>query len=329
MEYNFAGSYRGYGAPAKGLLWEVMDTRLLKHFLAVYDHRHFGRAADALGMSKQGLSKSIAKLEDSIEAKLFSRGRGGVNPSEFGDALASHARLILAETKIAEDEIAGLKNAEKGEIKIGVTQTLTEKIVPLAVTKILELSPKVEISVVSKYPTELLEALCEGELDLVAGSFRPGVAIPDTLHKEVLFTFNDSIVCGHQHPIAQLAKRSRAKLKLADIEPYPWLVPAPFTWVADKLNSTFQQAGFERPREYIQSDDFNFMRGLMTRSNYLNYGNRALFSMEIEHGLLVDFFVPQLTDVREAVLLTRKSSVLPRLAVRLMKELREAAQDTR
>lgn len=306
-----------------------MDTRLLKHFLAVYDHRHFGHAAESLGMSKQGLSKSIAKLEESIDAKLFSRGRGGVKPSEFGDTLASHARLILAETKIAEDEIAGLKNAETGEIRVGVTQTLTERIVPVAVSKILELSPNVDISVVSKYPTELLDALCEGELDLVAGSFRPGVSIPDTLTKEVLFTFNDTIVCGREHPIAQLAKRARAKLKLSDIESYPWLVPAQFTWVVDKLNSTFQQGGFERPREYMRSDDFNFMRGILSRTNYLNYGNRALFSMEIEKGLLMDFFVPQLTDVREAVLLTRQNSVLPRVAVRLMNELREAAKEAK
>lgn len=300
-----------------------MDTRALKHFLAVYDHGQFGRAADALGISKQGLSRSIANLEESIDAKLFTRGRNGAKPNEFGEALASHARLILAETKIAEDEIAGLKNADSGAVRIGVTATMSDRILPTAVTNIVDQSTKADIYVESKYPAELLEALTEGQFDLVAGSFRPGMEIPETVEKEVLFTYNDTIVCNPDHPIVKKSARRKTKLKLADLEPYPWIVPTKYTWVVDKVNNAFQKAGFVRPRNYMHSGESNFLRGVLMRSNYLSYGNGNLFSSEIDHGLLAEVYIPQLTDMREAVILTRKNSVPTIMCVRLIQEIRD------
>ncbi len=305
-----------------------MDTRLLKHFLAVYEHRHFGRAAEALDMSKQGLSKSVAKLEDSIDAKLFERGRFGVRPSEFGEALASHARLILAETRIAEDEIEGLKNAEAGEVRVGVTPTMSERIVPAAVSNFTKRSTKVGIYVVSRFPTELMDMLAEGDLDVVAGSFRPDFVIPENVNKETLFTQNDMIACRPGHPIAVQTATKKGKLKLSNLEPYPWLVPAKFEWVVDKISSTFQSAGLDRARDFIHSDDFSFMRGLLAESDYLCYGNRSSFSWEIDSGHLSEIFVPQLTDVRQAMLLTRRSSILTRAAVGLIQEIRETAKLT-
>ena len=305
-----------------------MDTRLLKHFLAVYDSRHFGRAAEALGMSKQGLSKSISKLEDSIDASLFDRGRFGVLPTEFGEALASHARLIMAETRIAEEEIAGLKNAEGGEVRVGSTPSMSDYIVPKAISQFRARSPKVSIQVISRFPNELLEMLAKGELDVIAGALRPGMPLPDNIQRESLFALNDVVMCRPGHPVLNTSAALGAKPKLADLEGYPWIVPVGSSWVSDKVTSAFQAAGYAAPHDFVATDDISFIRSMMLHSDHLYYGSRGQFGWELDSGSLAAVFVPQLTDVREAALFSRRGGILTRACIGLIGEIRRVASDS-
>ena len=57
---------------------ELLDSRRLKHFLAVYDMRSMGHAAPKLFLTQPALSKSIRQLEDDLKVKLFDRTPLGV-----------------------------------------------------------------------------------------------------------------------------------------------------------------------------------------------------------------------------------------------------------
>src|SRR5690606_11043440 len=61
-----------------------MELRQLKHFLAVLEHGSMSKAAEALGISHQGLSKSLAGLEEAVQVQLLVRGPRGVTPSTYG-----------------------------------------------------------------------------------------------------------------------------------------------------------------------------------------------------------------------------------------------------
>ena len=55
-----------------------MELKQLERFLAVYDEGSLAKAAKTLGLTQQALSASLANLEDSLGARLFDRGPGGV-----------------------------------------------------------------------------------------------------------------------------------------------------------------------------------------------------------------------------------------------------------
>ena len=72
-----------------------MDTRQLKYFIAVIDHRGFSRAADHLQISQPSLSQAISGLERELGVPLFHRVGRGVVPTVAGDHLIAPARQVL------------------------------------------------------------------------------------------------------------------------------------------------------------------------------------------------------------------------------------------
>ena len=65
----------------------MINLRQLQCARALAEHRHFGRAASAVGITQSGLTQNIKGLESFYDVPLFDRSRHGVTPTVYGEAL--------------------------------------------------------------------------------------------------------------------------------------------------------------------------------------------------------------------------------------------------
>src|SRR5215218_9076162 len=97
-----------------------MNLRDLRYLLAVAEHGHFGRAAEACGISQPTLSVQIRKLEELLGVSLFERTSKTVTPTVACERLLGHVRAavteadaILAMARDLRDPLAGLTSPHR------------------------------------------------------------------------------------------------------------------------------------------------------------------------------------------------------------------------
>jgi DNA-binding transcriptional LysR family regulator len=95
----------------------VLDLAQVRAFVAAVDHRHFGRAARALNVTQQALSKRVARLETALGARLLERGPGGVEVTAAGERLLPGARRML---EVADRAVAEVRQTPVAPLRVDV-----------------------------------------------------------------------------------------------------------------------------------------------------------------------------------------------------------------
>jgi molybdate transport repressor ModE-like protein len=144
----------------------------LRHFLAleaVARAGSFGKAAASLGYTQSAVSQQIATLERIVGQRLVER-PGGPKPvslTEAGRLLLTHADAIAARVAAAQADLTALGDGEAGALRVGVFQSVGQRILPELMRRFLQAWPLVDVTLTeSADDTELLGLVERGELDL-------------------------------------------------------------------------------------------------------------------------------------------------------------------
>src|SRR5262245_66282968 len=98
----------------------VMELRDLEYFAVVAEQGNLGRAAELLGLSQPALSKSIARLEDATEDKLFRRTAKGRDLTAEGSMLLSRGRELRQSLRNVAREDSDCSRGQAGHSKLGI-----------------------------------------------------------------------------------------------------------------------------------------------------------------------------------------------------------------
>ncbi len=136
----------------------------LEFLLALARERHFGRAAEACGVTQPTLSAGVKQIEEQMGVLLVLRGSRFQGFTPEGDRVLEWARRIVGDTRNMRDEINALRLGLSGRLRIAAIPTALAMVAALT-TPYREKHPNVQFTIYSRTSVEILELLENLEID--------------------------------------------------------------------------------------------------------------------------------------------------------------------
>ncbi len=140
-----------------------MDIRQVRHFAAVAETLHFGRAAERLGMTQPPLSQSIMALERELGAPLFVRTKRSVRLTPLGEQWLPHVLEALTLVDALPTTARRLRDGQTGYLVLSFVSTADYSVLPDLVRRYAEAYPDVDIRLVEATSDVQIPALAAGE----------------------------------------------------------------------------------------------------------------------------------------------------------------------
>ena len=145
------------------------DLEAWATFAAVVEHRSFSAAAQAIGVNKATVSKTVARLERRLGQSLFHRTSRRLALTEAGKPLAEHARRLLADAMAAEEAARSGAAALAGRIRVAAPLGFGIAAVAPLIARFLAVHSAIEIDL----------TLSDVQVDIVALGIDVGLRIAD------------------------------------------------------------------------------------------------------------------------------------------------------
>ena len=195
-----------------------MTLQELKYLVALAEHGHFGRAAEACFITQSTLSTQLKKLEDFLGVTLFDRSLKRVTPTPIGREILQAARNIVEESERIKDLATHAQDPMARTLRLGIIPTLGPYYLPHALMLMHKKHPGLRMLLREEMTPQILEHLADGKLD--AGL----LALPvddDNLRVEPLFyePFFAALPAGHalaKHEALKVPDIMAEKLLLLD-----------------------------------------------------------------------------------------------------------------
>ncbi|GIS19542.1 MAG: LysR family transcriptional regulator [Pseudomonadota bacterium] len=144
-----------------------MNLRDLKYLVAVAEHQHFGRAAQACFVSQPTLSTQLKKLEQTLGVTLIERTNRRVMLSPEGEQIVAQAQRILVEVNALTAMSEQLRDPMGGEVRLGIIPTVAPYLLPKILAPLAREFPNLHIQLTEGQTSQITRLLKHGDLDAV------------------------------------------------------------------------------------------------------------------------------------------------------------------
>jgi DNA-binding transcriptional LysR family regulator len=95
----------------------------LKYLVALDEHKHFGRAAQACHITQPALSNALRAMEQELGTAIVTRGRSFVGFTAEGQRVLASARRMLHEHELLQQDLKSGADNPRGSLRVGVVPT--------------------------------------------------------------------------------------------------------------------------------------------------------------------------------------------------------------
>lgn len=255
-----------------------LTTSQLKALVAVARAGSFSLAARQAGVAQPTLHRAARDVERLSGLTLFEKSPSGITLAPSGDVLVTAIKLALSELEQGRADIAELLGGDTGQLIVGSLPLPRATILPTAINAFCTQRPNARVSIVEGPYDDLLKALRQGELDILAGALRDPSPADDVV-QESLFTDLLAVVARIGHPLSEQAAITREELIK-----YQWVVSRPGTPTRRYFDRMFPSSA--EPMGLIESSSLLLTRNLLLESDRLALISAAQIHAEEEFGLL-------------------------------------------
>jgi len=143
-----------------------MNIRILKHFLALADALHFGRASDECHISISALSRNIRHLEDELGVTLFNRDNRTVALTQEGQKFLKYARDTSRQWNLIRHELTDNSDQLSGEISLYGSVTASYSFLYELLRRFRIAYPGIEIKLRTGDPEHAIAHVLDGKEDI-------------------------------------------------------------------------------------------------------------------------------------------------------------------
>ncbi len=148
-----------------------MTLQQLRYIVAVDDYRHFGKAAEACGLTQSTLSLMIKKLEEELDVMLFDRDAHPVVPTEMGRKVIDLAKVVLYNAEQIVEMTRSEKETLSGSLRMAFISTVSPVLIPGLFKYLGEHYPGISLQAEEMLTETVKDKLRKAEIDMgiVAG----------------------------------------------------------------------------------------------------------------------------------------------------------------
>ena len=191
-----------------------LEIKELEHFIAVVDYEGFSKAASNIYVSQPTLSKSIKKLEETLNVVLFERSTRKLELTDAGELVYHKALKIIQATEELRTALDDLMNEPSGEIKIGIPPLIGTLFFPTIAKKFEQMYPNISLKLIEHGAKKIEYLVDEGKVDVAI------VVLPVNNNKFTVSPFINEEFKLFIHANHKLANRQQVHIKELENEPF-------------------------------------------------------------------------------------------------------------
>ena len=276
-----------------------MDIRDIELIEAVHKTGSLSKACIELSISQPTLSKRLARLESTLGAELFFRYSTGLVATPVAEYVLAESHRARSQMRDIKRHVELMTSLDAGELRLGVGPIVEQLMLPQVLSRFLETTGEVSVSIVAEDDQTLLKLFADAELDIIVGPFSASEQSTDHVRGFEMVSDHIVAVVRASHPLCD------EPITEAALTQYPLVSP--------KAQGTVR--GQNIPNRFnnlkIVSDNYDSLRSLTLASDAICMGPRAVFAAQIQSRDLVELPLPLSIEWKSALLVKRETYTTP------------------